>query len=187
VTNEAAGVVYKYDADGDTPSVVETLTAACTQLFTDGTTLYAAQGASNVARTTTDGTTWASAAYNANCFAQRDENVLCYGYGATLVPGTGYADTIAIGWSSTTMTSMVYFQNALWIGKPEGLYRFQYGRVSEVFPVAEQYNTTKVCCISTCRPIYFSRTATASLSICSPTTRTDSPQSTVSTPRSDRS
>jgi hypothetical protein len=140
VTNATPGVIYKYDATGVTPSVVETLTAACTQLYTDGATLYASQGASNVARSTTDGTTWADCAYNANVHCVRDESILTYAYGSILVPGTGYPDTVPVGWTNTTINSCVYMNGMLFFGKPEGLYSFSLGRVSCIFPVYDQYD-----------------------------------------------
>ena len=142
VTSATPGVVYKWDADGDTPSVVETLTGACTQLFQDGTTLYASQGAAGACRITTDGATWTNAAYNSHCHAVRDEAIVVYMTGATLTPGDGYVDTVPIGYASTVATAIAYLGGGLFIGKPEGLYLFKQGRVSCVFPVYDQLATT---------------------------------------------
>jgi photosystem II stability/assembly factor-like uncharacterized protein len=121
LTSDAAGKVYKYDATGVTPSLVETLTAAGTQLFTDGATLYACQGASNAVRKTTDGASWSNHTFNANYIAARADGTLAYISGATLTPGGTYTAT-AIGLTGTVATGLLFQFGALWIGKPEGLY-----------------------------------------------------------------
>ncbi len=140
--------IYRFETDGtikSTPTshygLVETLTATGKQLFTDGTTLYATQGASNAVRKTADGYTWTDHTFNADFIAIRDEGNMAYIATATLTPaGTGYT-AVTIGWPWTTATSMVWFKGALWIGKPEGLFTWIQGRIDERFKVAEMYNT----------------------------------------------
>jgi hypothetical protein len=135
VTNATPGVVYRFDTSGLNPASVETLSAACTQLYSDGTTLFACQGASNAVRKTTDGTTWSSHTFNAHFMTKREENNTAYIATATLTPnndGTGptYRSPV-IGLSGTTATSMVYYAGRLWIGKPEGLYTWEQGWIDE--------------------------------------------------------
>ena len=136
VTNANPGVIYRFDSSGLSPTSVETLSAACTQLYSDGTTLFACQGASNAVRKTTDGTTWSDHTFNANFIAKREENNTAYIATATLTPnndGTGpsYRSPV-IDLSGTTATSMVYYRGKLWIGKPEGLTTWEAGWVDKV-------------------------------------------------------
>lgn len=136
VTNATPGVVYRFDTSGLNPASVETLSAACTQLFSDGTTLYACQGASNAVRKTTDGTTWSNHTFNAHFMNKREEGNTVYVTTATfttLADGTGvsYLPT-TIGLSGTTATSMVFYDGKLWIGKPEGLYTWEQGWIKRV-------------------------------------------------------
>jgi hypothetical protein len=131
VTNANPGVIYRFDTDGLNPAIVETLSAACTQLYSNGTTLYACQGAANAVRLTTDGTSWSNHTFNAHFIAIREENNNAYITTATLTPGndgTGpsYRAPV-IGLSGTTATNMVYYAGKLWIGKPEGLFTWEQG------------------------------------------------------------
>jgi hypothetical protein len=133
VTSANPGIIYRFDTGGINPASVETLSAACTQLFSDGTTLFACQGAANAVRKTTDGTTWSSHSFNAHFIAIREENNTSYITTATLTPGndgTGpsYRAPV-IGLSGTTATSMVYYAGRLWIGKPESLETWEQGWV----------------------------------------------------------
>jgi hypothetical protein len=134
------GVIYRFDASGLVPASVETLTGACTQLYTDGATLFACQGTAGFVRSTTDGTTWGNLAYEAYFLAKREENnfarindSITANFGNSLVPnndGTGPSYlTPTIGLNGTTATNMVYYKERLWIGKPEGLYTWSQGWV----------------------------------------------------------
>lgn len=153
VTNANPGVIYRFDASGLNPAIVETLSAACTQLWSDGATLFACQGASYAVRTTTDGTTWGNHTYNAHFIAKREENNTAYIATATLTPnndGTGpsYRSPV-IGLNGTTATSMLYYQGRLWIGKPEGLYTWEQGWIKKIEDCSTQRDTSnfKYMCI----------------------------------------
>lgn len=139
-SNTTPGVIYRFDANGLNPAVVETLTGACTQLYSIGTTLYACQGTSAVVRSTTDGTTWGNHTFEAYFIDKREENNTAYindsitaNYGNTLVPnndGTGPSYLApTIGLPGTTATNMKYYAGKLWVGKPEGLYIWEQGWV----------------------------------------------------------
>lgn len=132
LTSDAAGKIYENDGT-TTFTLRETLTAAGTQLFTDGATLYACQGASNAVRKTTDGSTWSNHTFNAHFIAKRDENNTAYITTATLTPGSdGTGQTYlspVIGLSGYTATNMVWYDEALIIGKPDGLYLWEQGWV----------------------------------------------------------
>jgi hypothetical protein len=156
LTSDAAGKIYE-TSNGTTWTLRETLTAAGTQLFVDGTTLYACQGAANRVRTTTDGTTWADhASVNAHFLAMREEGNMAYITTATLTPavsggsGTGPSfRTAVIGLTGTTATSMVYFDGKLWIGKPEGLYTWEQGWIKRVVDTKDHQDTSnfKMLCV----------------------------------------
>lgn len=145
LTSDAAGKVYENDGT-TTWTLRETLTAAGTQLYTNGTTLYACQGGSNAVRTTTDGTTWSNGVFNAHFIATREENNLAYITTATLTPGSGgtgpsYQSPV-IDLSGTTATNMVYHAGRLWIGKPEGLTYWEQGWVYKVFDTSAVRDTS---------------------------------------------
>lgn len=149
-TSDAAGKIYEHD--GTNWTLRETLTATCTQLFTDGATLFACQGASNAVRKSTDGTTWSNHTFNAHFMAKREEDNTAYIATATLTPntdGTGPAyRSPVIGWSGTTATAMVYYAGKLWIGKPEGLYTWEQGwidRVEDTSAAADTSNFKWMC------------------------------------------
>ncbi len=142
-TSDAAGKIYQFDASGLNPTLVETLTGACYQLYSIGTTLYATQGAGTAVRKTTDGTTWSNHSFNAHFMAKRDEDNTAYVTTTTLTPnndGTGptYRSPV-VGLSGTTATSMVFYAGRLWIGKPEGLYSWEQGW----FETVEDTNTQR--------------------------------------------
>lgn len=145
LSNDALGKIYQFAADGlSVPTTpVETLSAAGKQLWTDGTTLYATQGSAFPVRKTTNGTVWSNHTFNADYVEMRTGGVLCYVTGATFTPaGTeGYA-AATIGWAGTNATSMVVLEDAVLIGKPEGLYKWIQGRVEELFAVPWAQDTS---------------------------------------------
>ena len=144
LSNAAAGIVYSFDSTGVTLTAVETLTAAGKHMVFDGTTLFVTQGSSNAVRKTTDGTTFSNHTFNADYVAVRENGVLAYvgtsGGNCVLTPG-GTDTTINIGTSAPT--NLISFAGALWIGKPEGLWRWAAGHTgdSPFFAALEFYST----------------------------------------------
>jgi hypothetical protein len=123
---------HVWETDGTNWNDRLTLTGACTQLFTDGATLYACQGTSANVQSSTDGTTWGSAGYQAHVIAKRDEDNTARVLTATLTPGTDGTGpdtyrTPVIGLGGYTVNNMVWYDEALCIGKPDGLYTWQQG------------------------------------------------------------
>jgi hypothetical protein len=158
VTSDLTRKLYKYDPDGDSPTEVTLPTSpgspadqvgAATQIYTDGASLYIAQGASKTVIQSTDGTIWnpyqvgsPAANVSADFLCFRDDGALAYIAGATLTPGTGAAGTATctattIGASGTIATGMVFYKGALWIGKPEGLFSWYQGKVDKRFDAME--------------------------------------------------
>jgi hypothetical protein len=142
-SNTNPGVIYRFDTSGLNPSSVETLTGACTSLYSDGATLFACQGTSGFVRSTTDGTTWGNQAFEAYFIVKREENNTAYinassvaNFGNTLHPnndGTGPSyENPVIDLNGTTATSMVYYKGKTWIGKPEGMTTWEQGWVDKV-------------------------------------------------------
>ncbi len=147
LTDENPGRIFRWDAAGTAPTLVDTLNVGANttgkQLFSDGTTLYCTRGPTQPIRQTTDGTTWTNNASTADFVEVRTGGVLCLLQNASFFPqGTEGYGSVVVGKSGTIATAIAVLEDSVLIGKPEGLYRWAQGRVEELFavPWAEDTN-----------------------------------------------
>jgi hypothetical protein len=154
LSNTNPGKVYYFDSTGTVLTDSSAgLTVGGNQMTFDGTTLRVTQGSSNSVRKTTDGTTWAddTAVGNADYIAIREGGVIAKvwvtGSRCQLVPDiTSSTDNIYIGAGSTAATNMVAYKGALFIGTPQGLWRWANAHTGDSpFHDAKEFYSTSNC------------------------------------------